>query len=336
MHEQPRMTMASGLAPPSIRPYRSKVHRPCDRCRLRKRACVFLAERHCQSCALAALVCTFELPPTSRRRMLAPSGRQQQPRPDAAQGEDQVSSSSSSRHGRALPAAVSPQSLRPPHVSSSSPADGRLPTASDGRPAPMYMGLTPPAAHYWRGMASGSGSPAAEYPRDLQLQALASSPGGRAAGNSLHHQQHQQHQHQQHDQHQHDQHHHQYHHQYHHYHPHAHPPLPAPSQVVQRVCSLDQIDGGTAHLCGISAELDPWLLRHCRYDEFGMRHLLGTSVRNVGGVPVDELVPVHFDVAKAPQDSDDSEAARRWELEQLVPPQLIERLVSLYVYFYPS
>jgi hypothetical protein len=110
-------------------------------------------------------------------------------------------------------------------------------------------------------------------------------------------------------------------------------------QTVQYVCSLDQISGATAQLCGISAELDPWLLRHCKYDEYGMRRLQNIHIRNVGGVPIRRLVPVHFTVADdhllEPAQtgmSPDERAYKRHELERLVPPEHGTRLLSLSVW----
>ncbi|KGO48660.1 Transcription factor, fungi [Penicillium expansum] len=66
------------------------------------------------------------------------------------------------------------------------------------------------------------------------------------------------------------------------------------SQPVQRIRSLDLIEGSITQFYGMSSESDPWLLRHCRYDEYGMHGLHRTRIRNVGGVPIEGLVPVHF------------------------------------------
>ncbi|KAH7303875.1 fungal-specific transcription factor domain-containing protein [Stachybotrys elegans] len=115
------------------------------------------------------------------------------------------------------------------------------------------------------------------------------------------------------------------------------------TQPVQYICSLDELDGATAQLCGMSAELDPWLLRHGKYNEYGMRRLQRIHVRNVGGVPVQGLVPVHFIVAdeSLPEVSRErsaagyptDQAARRWELEQLIPFAHGTRLISLFLKF---
>jgi hypothetical protein len=109
--------------------------------------------------------------------------------------------------------------------------------------------------------------------------------------------------------------------------------------TVQRIRSLDQIDGSTAQLFGMSSESDPWLLRHCRYDEYGMRSLHRTHFRHVGGVPVERLVPVHFLVTDNDLLAPAKEATRirppggpdtaRTELDAMVAPEHGRRLLSL-------
>ncbi|KAF7125399.1 hypothetical protein CNMCM5793_001577 [Aspergillus hiratsukae] len=113
--------------------------------------------------------------------------------------------------------------------------------------------------------------------------------------------------------------------------------------TVQRIRSLDQIDGSTAQLFGMSSESDPWLLRHCRYDEYGMRSLHRTHFRHVGGVPVERLVPVHFLVTDNDLLAPAKEATRirgpggpdmaRAELDAMVAPEHGRRLLSLFLTF---
>lgn len=109
--------------------------------------------------------------------------------------------------------------------------------------------------------------------------------------------------------------------------------MTTPTTAVQHICSLEQIEGSTAQMCGISAELDPWLLRHCKYDDFGMCRLHGTLIRNVGGVPVTGLVPVHFvvadDYALEPTQGMNNGGQSRHRLDQLVPVIHGQRLYSL-------
>ncbi|CAG9978676.1 unnamed protein product [Clonostachys byssicola] len=50
------------------RPYRSKRHRPCDVCRRRKHACHLEDQAPCRICRELGTECTFNEPPTKRRR----------------------------------------------------------------------------------------------------------------------------------------------------------------------------------------------------------------------------------------------------------------------------
>lgn len=58
--------------------------------------------------------------------------------------------------------------------------------------------------------------------------------------------------------------------------------------------TLDDLYGQTAILLGASSESDPWLLRHCQFDEYGLRGFYDIHFRNIGGVPNMQKVPVHF------------------------------------------
>lgn len=50
------------------RPYRSKRHRPCDVCRRRKHACFLEDQPPCRVCRVLGTECTFNEPPSKRRR----------------------------------------------------------------------------------------------------------------------------------------------------------------------------------------------------------------------------------------------------------------------------
>lgn len=67
-----------------------------------------------------------------------------------------------------------------------------------------------------------------------------------------------------------------------------------PTQVSQ---SLDNMKGHSYQLFGVSSEADPWLLRHCKYDELGFRGLFKVHIRNPGGVPTRDKIPTHFMVS---------------------------------------
>ena len=109
--------------------------------------------------------------------------------------------------------------------------------------------------------------------------------------------------------------------------------LPVATQFSQ---TIEDLQGQTAMLLGTSSESDPWLLRHCRFDEFGLRRFYGLQYRNLGGVPTMDKIPVHFIVT--PDSAHDAAAADtrvidttslRVRLEELVPAECGVRLVKL-------
>ncbi|KAH8660289.1 fungal-specific transcription factor domain-containing protein [Xylariales sp. PMI_506] len=271
------------------RPYRSRVQRPCDRCRRRKTACILLTDPPCRSCAKASRECTFDLPPVKRPRRV----ESLDPEPGFHQGNlgDADSLISSPQipqlvgHLEPFQARLSAVAQSPDITRSTKPLG-----QSDSYGSNNIHSA--PVSHEKIGSFNTDipevGS--SLHQQDLQEQAWRSD---HPQISDLNHQD---------------------------------PPL----QAVQHVCSLDQIDGATALLCGISAELDPWLLRHCKYDSFGMGHLHGTRIRNVGGVPVNELVPVHFIVTETPEGALGMEER---DLEYSIPPEQGARLISLFLKF---
>lgn len=108
---------------------------------------------------------------------------------------------------------------------------------------------------------------------------------------------------------------------------------------LQRIRSLESQNGLSAQLTGSSGESDPWLLRHCRYDEYGMCPLSRLTFRTVGGVPYEHLVPVQFIIREnslydhARDDLTMEEildsAGLRDQLNNLVPESDGRRLISL-------
>ncbi|KAF9891763.1 hypothetical protein FE257_003244 [Aspergillus nanangensis] len=121
--------------------------------------------------------------------------------------------------------------------------------------------------------------------------------------------------------------------------------LPVGRSSTQFVQSLDQLEGFSAQLFGASAESDPWLLRHCSFDDSGVKCFYKVHFRNAGGVPTAERIPVHFMIAadelaaSAKQETSCRTAgeATRDELNRLVPHEYGQRLVSLFVkYVYPA
>jgi len=67
-----------------------------------------------------------------------------------------------------------------------------------------------------------------------------------------------------------------------------------PSAQLQFAHTLDGGNDKTCVLLGTSSESDPWLLRHCQFDEYGLRTFYGLQFRNIGGVPNRQKIPVHF------------------------------------------
>jgi len=109
---------------------------------------------------------------------------------------------------------------------------------------------------------------------------------------------------------------------------------PAPSTQISQ--SLDTVDNVYYQLAGASSDADPWLLRHCRFDDFGSLQLFKVHIRNAGGVPTRDKIPAHFLVG----DRDVYDAARaeagidydgdlREELARLVPPETGLRILRL-------
>ncbi|KAF4459310.1 Transcription factor [Fusarium albosuccineum] len=110
-----------------------------------------------------------------------------------------------------------------------------------------------------------------------------------------------------------------------------------PTLAFQHVHSLEPPSPlSTVQLCGTSSEMDPWLLRHCKYDEQGIRSLYRLQIRNVGGVPVEGVVPVHFSVIDESlhdMTNPDSLTTLSQELKSIVEPSLGRNLISLFLKF---
>ncbi|KAI7763483.1 hypothetical protein LZL87_010548 [Fusarium oxysporum] len=98
--------------------------------------------------------------------------------------------------------------------------------------------------------------------------------------------------------------------------------------------SLDDIHGQTSILLGASSESDPWLLRHCQFDEYGLRSFYGLQFRNIGGVPNRQKIPVHFIVRQ--DEANIIDASLRAKLNELIPVSWGLRLIRLfYRHVYP-
>lgn len=106
-----------------------------------------------------------------------------------------------------------------------------------------------------------------------------------------------------------------------------------PTQVIQ---TLDSLAGFSYQVIGASGESDPWLLRHCKFDDHGFLLSHQVHFRNAGGVPLDEKIPVHFLVAtdelyeSLKTTNVRGRESRRDELNSLVSLDCGQKLVALY------
>lgn len=256
--------MDADASPAGIRPYRSKLKRPCDRCRSRKIACILPESGPCRNCWNVGKPCTFDKPPNPRNRDIG--SRRTSTRTTEYSLNFVTTADGSSeqlifeRTGHENPyfqveASISSRGYQN--------HDNRSPSTTNGKQA----------------------KPAASFGSLDAISNIRDAP------------------------------------------------------KIQHIRSLDQLPASTAQLFGTSAESDPWLLRHCKYDDNGMRHLHGFHFRNVGGVPVEGLVPVHFLVTEDSLLVSSKEATSfsaevdvfklREELNKMIPPKFGVRLIIL-------
>lgn len=107
-----------------------------------------------------------------------------------------------------------------------------------------------------------------------------------------------------------------------------------PQQAIQ---TLDGLPGVSAQLMGTSGESDPFLLRHCKFDDYGLLHFQQIHFRNAGGVPLEEKIPVHYLVTDNALHETATTRAPRHELEALIPRDQGQRLLTLFLaHVYPS
>ncbi|CBF83901.1 Zn(II)2Cys6 transcription factor [Aspergillus nidulans FGSC A4] len=122
-------------------------------------------------------------------------------------------------------------------------------------------------------------------------------------------------------------------------------PVGERSSCQQAIQTLDLLPDVSAQLVGSSGESDPFLLRHCKFDDYGFLHFHQVRFRNAGGVPLNEKIPVHYlvtDDALYESAAASTKAARgystpRQELDVLVPVDHGQRLISLFLtHVFPS
>ncbi|KAF4883250.1 putative transcriptional regulatory protein [Colletotrichum fructicola] len=87
-------------------------------------------------------------------------------------------------------------------------------------------------------------------------------------------------------------------------------------------------------LLGSSSGSDPWLLRHFRFDELGLRSFHKLHIRNAGGVPTADKIPVHFLLSSDDLYQSSTAGLKavelRRRLDYLVPQSAGARLVRLF------
>ena len=101
--------------------------------------------------------------------------------------------------------------------------------------------------------------------------------------------------------------------------------------------SLEGMQHYSAQLFGSSSESDPWLLRHCKFDDFGIRSFQNTRFRNAGGLPLAQKIPIHLilepnelhETAKEETRAFDRQIASREDLNHMVPLDCGQKLVKL-------
>ncbi|KAL4978173.1 hypothetical protein BDW66DRAFT_149303 [Aspergillus desertorum] len=122
-------------------------------------------------------------------------------------------------------------------------------------------------------------------------------------------------------------------------------PVAERSSCQQAIQTLDLLPGVSVQLMGSSGESDPFLLCHCRFDDYGFLNFHQIRFRNAGGVPLNEKIPVHYLVtddalyesAAASTRADRGCPTPRQELDALVPVDQGQRLISLFfTHIFPS
>ncbi|KAL2834573.1 hypothetical protein BJY01DRAFT_239150 [Aspergillus pseudoustus] len=239
---------ACGLCSPVRRPYRSKRHPPCDRCRQKKLRCETNGQVACQRCQAGGVSCSFS-------RLQVHRGHGSPAIPAVVFSTPPVSQPAFSHQGTVTP---------------DYNAEAAIPTIEPDPIAPQEVSYLP------------------DDPFPYQFSERAT-----------------------------------------------------PQQAIQ---TLDLLPGMCAHVLGTSGESDPFLLRHCKFDDYGLLHFQHVRFRNAGGVPLAEKIPVHFLVT----DTAVYESARastrvlrqpspRDVLDSLIPVEHGQRLVALFItHVFPS
>ncbi|OJJ66139.1 hypothetical protein ASPBRDRAFT_430191 [Aspergillus brasiliensis CBS 101740] len=238
--------------PPTIRPYRSKRHPPCDECRRRKLRCEALHNGSCQRCSAAGHSCSFA--------RLRP-----RPRPHSRQGT--------------LPPKLPSPEIRPVAIGDLQPTEE------------IVVDQEPPGTHRSVDISF----------LELDTVGIFADPGGTRQHT---------------------------------------PSAFRERHTHQTIQTLDGLTGVSYQVNGTSAESDPWLLRHCRFNDRGFLSFHQVHFRNAGGVPFDEKIPCHF-LVSSDQLYEPSKAQlfppeplnTHEQLNNLVPLECGQRLIVLFMRF---
>ncbi|CAH0054927.1 unnamed protein product [Clonostachys solani] len=313
------------------RPYRSKRHRPCDVCRRRKHACHLEDQPPCRICRELGTECTFNEPPTKRRR--PPRLPTSASTPEGERDPDGGHYDQNSHAGSEIEASV-PDGWAPGQEAAGDCPDytieiSHLGNLEDSVSAEMFQtshhdvwyatsGLTEPglgslSAAFAEGMGGVDFAQDDLFPLINQFsipEAQQDFPSLRMpeqGGNRAIHR--------------------------------SNTPIPSQPQPSRALDSHDETL--SAQLFGPSGEMDPYLLRHVNFSEDGSCNFGRFQYRSLSQTPTGDLnppssaFPVHF-LISAPKQSSNvptgdclGNADQRKELNRIVDPELGARYIGL-------
>ncbi|CAI6095050.1 unnamed protein product [Clonostachys chloroleuca] len=313
------------------RPYRSKRHRPCDVCRRRKHACHLEDQAPCRICRELGVDCTFNEPPTKRRR--PPRLPTSASTPEGERDPDSGHYDQNSLAGSEIEASV-PNDWAPGQEVAEDCPDytieiGHLGNLDDSVSAEMFQtshhdvwyatsGLTEPglgslSAAFAEGMGGVDFAPDDLFPlinqfsipeaqQDFPSLRLPEQGSNRATQRS-------------------------------------NTPVPSQPQASRALDSHDETL--SAQLFGPSGEMDPYLLRHVNFSEDGSCNFGRFQYRSLFQTPTGELnqpnsaFPAHFLISapkqssNVPTGSSIGDTDQRKELNRIVDPELGVRYIGL-------
>lgn len=308
-----------------LRPYRSKRYRPCDTCRRRKHACYIENQPPCRTCRVLDSQCTFDEPPSKRRRHEHVDAPQAtglaQPLVSSSVDEDDVEEEDgvvagnsavtwaqtedvATRNDRVAVNFNDPNSFLDPLLPATGNHDMWYATAMFETDMSALLGDCSdyPSFNLSSRMPSGLPSPllnnATQVDRGSRHQSTAQAQVLTSSAES--------------------------------------------DNVTSQPQSLFSLDAAhepsplayTQYL-GLSGEIDPYLLQHMRFSaegscSFGQFQYLRAAVGSAGVVGDNTQIPVHFINTVHKRDfKDEASALVAKELDALIPPEVGVRLIGL-------